>query len=85
MLIMNLQNVKLPVYKKDYAKIEKQNNISVNVFGYQDKTPYCIYTSKKAYVDLMPLWNSKISYYFLIKDFNRFMTNQTTHGKKRFC
>ena len=67
MLIMNLQNLKLPVHKKDYDKIEKQNNMSINVFGYQDKTPYCIYTSKQTYADLMLLWNSKNSHYFLFK------------------
>ena len=85
MLIMNLQNLKLSVHKKDYAKIEKQNNISIYVFDYQDKTPYCIYTSKQTYFDLMLLWNSKNSHYFLFKDFNRFMTNQRKHGKKHFC
>ena len=67
MLIMNLQDLKLPVHKKDYDKIEKQNNMSINVFGYQDKTPYCIYTSKQTYADLILLWNSKNSRNFLFK------------------
>ena len=42
---LNLESVKFPVYKKGYSKIEKQN-ISINVLGYEDKTPYCICTLK---------------------------------------
>ena len=30
---LNFKGVRFSVYKKDYAKIEKQNNISINVFG----------------------------------------------------
>ena len=36
--------------------MEKQNNISIRVFGYEDKTPYCTYTSKQTFethVDLL--------------------------------
>lgn len=43
----NFKGVKLSVHKKEYAKIEKQNNISISVFGYEDKTPYPIYISKQ--------------------------------------
>ena len=85
MLIKNLQNVKLSVHKKDYAKIEEQSNIFINVFVYEDEMPCCIYTSKQTYVDLILFWNSKNSLYILIKDFNRFVTNQTKNGKKNFC
>ena len=80
--------VKDPVRKKDYAKIEKQNHIFINVFGYEDETPHHIYTSKQTFgkqVDLLPFLNSNNSHYFLIKDFNKFMTDKTKyHGKKHF-
>ena len=49
-------------------KIEKQNNISINVSRYEDETPYHIYTSKQTFekhVDLVLLSNSKNSYYVL--------------------
>ena len=58
----NFKSVQFPVHKKGYTKIEKQNNISINMFGYEDKTPYCIYTSKqifKKYVDLVLLCFNK--------------------------
>ena len=68
---------KFPVHKKGYVKIEKQNNISINVFDYENETPYCIYTLKQTfekYVDLLVLSNSKNSHYVLIKNFPRSMT-----------
>ena len=71
--------VKFLVHKKDYAKIEKQNNISINVFGYENKTPF-------QHVDLLPLLNAKNLYHVLSKDFSRFMNRKTNHhGKKHFC
>ena len=33
--------------KKTIKKIEKQNNISINVFGYENERPYRIYTLKE--------------------------------------
>ena len=47
---------------KNLCKIEKQNNISINVFGNKDEIPYCIYTSNhtfEIYVDFLLLLNSK--------------------------
>ena len=46
---LNFRGIKFPFYKKDYAKIEKQNNISNSVFGYEDRTSYRIYTSKQTF------------------------------------
>ena len=43
---LNFKGLKFSVHKEDYAKKEKQNNISFSVFGYEDKTAYHIYTSK---------------------------------------
>ena len=48
--------------KKDYAKILKQYNTFITVFGYEDKTPYSIFTLKQTfekYIDLLLLSNSK--------------------------
>ena len=67
-----------------------QSNISINVSGYEDEIPCCIYTSKqtfKKHVDLLLLSNSKNSHCVLIKDVNRFMTNKARldRKKKHFC
>ena len=54
--------------RKAFEKIEKQINISINVFDYKSKTPH---------VDLLLISNTKNSNCALIKNFNRFMTNRT--------
>ena len=47
MLLCNTsKGTKFPVHKNVYAKIEKQNNIYISVFGYEGKTTNRIYTSK---------------------------------------
>ena len=66
--------------RKAFEKIEKQTNISINVFDYKSKTPYHILTSKQTFekhVDLLLISNTKNSNCALIKNFNRFMTNKT--------
>ena len=63
---LNFKGIKYPVHKKDYAKIEKQN-ISISVFGYENKTPYPIYASKQTFekhTDLLLLSTSKNSHCF---------------------
>ena len=68
--------------------MEKHNNISINVFVYEDKSRYLTFNSKQTFekhVDLLLLSTSKKFHYILIKDFNRCMTNKTKHhGKKLF-
>ena len=46
---LDFKIVKFPAHKKAYVKIQKQNNTSINVFGYEDETPYHIYTSKQTF------------------------------------
>ena len=83
---LDFNSVKFPFHKKNYTKIEK--NISINVFGYGDKTPCYIYTLKQTFakhVDLLLLPDSKNSHYVLMKDFDRFINNKANHlGKKYF-
>ena len=61
---MLFKGLKCPVHKKDSWKIEKQNNIYINAFGYEDETVYGIYTWKQTFekhVDLLLLSTSKNS------------------------
>ena len=85
---IDFKDLKFPVHKKDYAKIEKQNNIQYLEFGYEDGTAYRICTSKqtlKNWLVLLLLSNFKNSQCILVKYFNTFMTNtRKHHGKKHF-
>ena len=86
---LNYSGIEFPVTTKQYNKIEKQNEININVFGYEDKQPYPIYVSKEKYEDclnLLLITENENKHYVLIKDFNKLMYNQTKHKeRKHFC
>ena len=86
---LDYSEIEFPVTTKQYNKIEKQNKININVFSYEEKQPYPIYISKEKYEDHMELLlitKDKNKHYVLIKDFNKFMYNQTKHKeRKHFC
>ena len=77
---LNYDGIEFPVTVKQYNKIEKQNNININVFGYQNKQQYPIYISKEQYNktwNLLLITEGDNKYYVLMKDFNKFMFTQT--------
>ena len=86
---LNYDGIAFPVTQKQYNKIETQNSIRIDVFGYENGQPFPIHISKEAFKDQMNLLlitKDKKKPYVLIKDFNSFMYNQTKHkNKKHFC
>ena len=83
---LDYSGIEFPVTTKQYNKIEKQNEININVFGYENKQPYPIFVSKERYdrqMNLLLITENDNKHYVLIKDFNRFMFNQNkTQGKE---
>ena len=69
-------------------RIEEQNKININVFGY-DKGAYPIRISKAnfpGHIELLWITEGKKSHYVLIKNFDQFMSSFTKHhGRKYFC
>ena len=86
---LDYEGIKFPVSKKDYSKIERQNNIWINVFCYESGLTYTIYVSNQKSNDFMHLSlisNENKSYFVYIKDNRRFMCNKTkSKNKKYFC
>ena len=77
-----------PVSIKDMDKIEKQNKININVYGY-DEYVFPIRNSEEAHQDTLNVLliegETKSGYgqhYVLIKDFNRLNFNITKHESK---
>ena len=65
--------------KKDFSKIEKKNNICIDVFCYENKLVFPIYVSDKKFensMDLLLVTDRDISHFAYIKDFNRFMFHE---------
>jgi len=50
---LDYSGIEFPVNVKQHKKIEKQNNININVFGYEEKQLYPIYVSKEKFEDQM--------------------------------
>ena len=46
---LDYSGIEFPVKINQYNKIEKQNEININVFGYENKQPYPIFVSKEKY------------------------------------
>ena len=83
------EEIKFPVSKKDYCNVEKQNNICINVFCYENKLIYPVYLSDQKFrdsMDLLLISDESKSHYMYIKDFDRFMFNTTKNKtRKYFC
>ena len=91
---LNLTGVGFPVTLKDIPKVEKQNNLTINVFGYSQRPGihplYLTNDLDHEPINLLLLTEVKdgkiISHYSWIKDFNRLCQDQTKHAnRKHFC
>ena len=86
---LNYEGIEFPVSQKHYNKVEKQNSIRINVFGYEDGQPFPIHISKETFKDQMNLLlitKDEKKHYVLIKDFNAFMYSQSKYKeRKHFC
>ena len=75
--------------EKDFSKIEKKDNICINVFCYGNKLVFPIYVSDQKFeksMDLLLVTDGDISHYVYIKDFHRFMFQKTKNkNEKYFC
>ena len=92
---LDYTGVTFPLSVKDMDKIEKQNKINVNAYGYDEDKRYIfpIQNSKEAHQDTLNVLliegETKSGYrqhFVFIKDFNRLNYNITKHkSKKYFC
>ena len=86
---LNYDGIVFPLSHKHYNKVEKQNSIRINVFGYEDGQPFPIHISKETFEDqtnLLLITKDEKKHYVLIKDFNAFMYNQSKHKERtHFC
>ena len=84
--IVNYDEIQFPVTTKQYNKIEKQNDIRINVFGYENKQFFPIYISSERYekhMELLLITEGEKNHYVLIKDFNKLMYQQTRHKDRK--
>ena len=94
---LDYSGITFPVTLNQINRIEKQNKININLFGYdtvKKKSIYPVQISEENYDDHLELLyiegknelDEETTHYIYIKDFNRLMFNFTKHkGKKHFC
>ena len=86
---LDYSGIKFPVELGQSGKIERQNVIDINVFGYEDKQPFPIYLLKESNNDVLNLLlitRGNRRHYLYIQNFNRFMFGQTNNSNgKHFC
>jgi len=87
---LNMNDIEYPVPLLKINKFEKQNQISVNVFGCEDKEIYPLYVTKTRgsnhHVNLLYLKEGKKSHYCLIKKLNAFLHRTKSHRREtHYC
>ena len=50
---LNYEGTEFPVQEKFFSKIEVQNNICINVFGYEDELVFSIFISEQKFEDFI--------------------------------
>ena len=83
---MNMNGIEYPVAIKDIDRFEKQNEISVNVYGYEDASVFPMRITKQEtcqHVNLLYVSENNISHYVLIKDLSRLITKQLSNRNGR--
>ena len=85
---LNYRGIRFPVEISQVDRVEKQNEICINIFGYTNRV-IKLRSSNAIYKEVMNLLlieRDGKSHYVLIKDFNRLMFNITKdRNKKHFC
>ncbi|KAK3107584.1 hypothetical protein FSP39_017789 [Pinctada imbricata] len=86
---LDMIGIDYPVHPTSVPRFENQNNISVNVFGYEESSCFPLYISKRTsseyHVDLLYICKEDTSHWCLIKNFNRFMNHVVKKGGYVFC
>ena len=83
---LNMSGTAYPVAVKGVSKFEKQSNISVNVFGYEEGY-YPLYISRKQHkkhVNLLLIEKDGKTHYCLIRYLNKMIYSQTKHHRRKF-
>ena len=91
---LDFSGITFPVTRNQISRIEKQNKIKINVYGYDTdrKSVYPIYPTQPHNEDpdkiikLLHIEDEITKHFVYISDFNRLLSNFTKHkGKKHFC
>ena len=84
---LDYEGIKFPVSKKDYCRIERKKIICTNVFCYENGLTYPVYLSDQKFhnsMDLLLISDENKYHDAYVKDFNKFMCNETKNKKRKY-
>ena len=88
---INMEGIEYPISLKDISKVEKQNNLSINVFAFEKQkrkhSLYPVYVSNiesENIIDLLYIESNENTHYCLIKDLDSFMCDKN-RNKSFIC
>lgn len=87
---LDMTGISYPVQVKHIPKFENQNDVAVNVLGFENEQLFPMYVSehkdKKYKVDLLYITGGDKAHYCYIKHFNRLMSRTVNSGRAyKFC
>ena len=88
---LNLDNIEFTMPLTSVPKFAKQNNIGINVFGFEKNKSLPLYLSKlqtQKFIPLLLLTDGLTSHYCLITNFHAFMARQfgkRNHNRYKYC
>ena len=85
-MIMIKQILSFLSLKKDYRKIEKKNDICINVFYYENDSVFPVHVTDEKLekcMDLLLKTDENNSRYIYVKVFNTFICNKTKNENKK--
>ena len=83
---LNINGIDMPVKLQQIPKFEKQNEISVNVFGYEEGV-YPLHISSfrfPRHINLLLITDGEQNHYCLIRDLGRLLNHQSQNRHKKF-
>ena len=87
---LNFDGIDFPTPINQLGKLEKQNNLAINVYGCENNAIVVYRVSKQPAsikrINLVLIYKREKSHYVWIKDFNRLLFDQTKSGhRQHFC
>ena len=83
---LNLSGIDMPMKLQQIPKFEKQNEISINVFGYEEGV-YPLHISSfrfPRHINLLLITDGEQNHYCLIRDLGRLLNHQSQNRHKKF-
>lgn len=84
---LDFNGIDFPVSIDKIPKFEKQNNIAINVFGFEDGTLFPVHITKQRFdihVNLLLYCQGHQNHYCLIRNLNRLLSDQRKHNGTMF-